>query len=203
MCRIFLCLEFFYAAKTLRYSNVKYTLYMYRTPFWTFPIPSLMLNIPPELHYSTSQLRKLKMKILILFFFLLFFFFLVFPHAYLVTQKLHGVYKRSVHQTTALLSAICLFWVRTACDLRPRRYGPKHASWSLSHMPFVHAFMYSLKTKVVRGCSAYRRLFYDRRHSLCGLEFHEKSIWRGTAPAIHRGRSLIQHYRSYTASPCT
>ena len=33
------------------------------------------------------------------------------------------------------------------------------------------------------------RLFYYRRHSLCGLELHERSNWRATAPDIHQSFS--------------
>ena len=30
------------------------------------------------------------------------------------------------------------------------------------------------------------RLLYYRRHSLCGLEFHERSDWRATVPDTHQ-----------------
>ena len=52
------------------------------------------------------------------------------------SSKLYGVYKRSAHQTTALLSEIILSLVRAACMLRSASYGSKHVSQSLSYMPF-------------------------------------------------------------------
>ena len=44
----------------------------------------------------------------------------------------------------ALLSEIFLYLVRAAWELRSTRYGPKHALWWLSYMPFcAYMYMYS------------------------------------------------------------
>ena len=46
-----------------------------------------------------------------------------------------------------------------------------------------------------------KQLLYYRRHSLHGLELHEKSDWRATALHTHCGHSLIQYCRVYIARP--
>ena len=61
-------------------------------------------------------------------------FFLSFSSC--ITQKLCRLYKRSAHQTIALLSEIFLFLVRAAYKLRSASYGSKHASQSLSYTSF-------------------------------------------------------------------
>ena len=45
-----------------------------------------------------------------------------------------------------------------------------------------------------------KRLLHYQRHSLCGLQFHEKSEWSVTAPVMHCGH-FITHYPVYTVSP--
>ena len=114
-----------------RYSKVMQNSYRSKS------LTILMYNILPELHQSSSLLRKLNAKISILFlYFLLFssFFLSSFPSC--ITQKVYGTYKRSICQTTALLSEIFLFLVRAACELKSMSYCPKHASQWLSYMPF-------------------------------------------------------------------
>ena len=105
--------------KTLRYSNVQYS-----------PRVPLILLTVEKIEGDNFDL--------------FFFFFLSFPLH--ITQKLCGVYKRSAHQTNALLSDIFLFLVRAACELRSASYGSKHTSQSLSDKPFVCTYMHKAKT---------------------------------------------------------
>ena len=44
-------------------------------------------------------------------------------------------------------------------------------------------------------------LLYCRKHSLCGLELHERLDWRATAPDTHRSFSDTTLFAD-TASPC-
>ena len=55
-----------------------------------------------------------------------------------ITRKLQVMHGCSTYQTTALLLEMSIFWVRVACEIKLVSYGSKHASQSLSDMPFVH-----------------------------------------------------------------
>ena len=92
-----------------------------------------MQNIAPDSNgfYALSRKSNTNISILFLFFFLFCLSsFSSFQSS--ITQKLYGMYGRSTHQTNVLLSAIFLFLVRAACELRPISYGPKHVSQWLS-----------------------------------------------------------------------
>ena len=111
-----------------------------------------------------------------------------------ITQKLQVVYGHPAYRITALLSEMPIFWVRAACEIRLVSYGYKHASQSLSNKPFACTCRHNLKTiPVVNGCSTYHTIALLLESSLYGLELHDRSEWRATAPDMHCGHSLRQH----------
>ena len=62
--------------------------------------------------------------------------------------------------------------------------------------------MHNLKTTgSIYGHSTCQTTFYYQRHPFCGLELYERSNWKATAPDMHCGRSLIQHYRCACCKP--
>ena len=74
-----------------------------------------------------------------------FFFFPCFLTR--ITLKLYGVYERSAHHTTALLSDIDLYFVRAACELGSTSYASKHALRSLSDASFcTYVYTHNSKT---------------------------------------------------------
>ena len=63
-------------------------------------------------------------------------YLLCFFFSFCITPKVYGVFERSTHQMTALLSKIFLLLVRATCELRSMSYVPKHILQWLCHMPF-------------------------------------------------------------------
>ena len=125
--------------QTLSYSNVKYT-----------PMVPLILLIVEKIKRENFD-----------------FVLLSFPSC--ITQELYSIYERSTHQTTVLLLEISLFLVRAACELRSMRYGSKHASRSLSCMPFnfVRTYTHNSKTKgrirtfyLTNDCSTIGKIYF-------------------------------------------
>ena len=105
---------------------------------------------------------------------------------------------------TILHSEIILYLVRAACKLRSASYGSKHELQSLSNMPFMCILLcITWKLQVVCGRSIYQTtaLLYCWRCSLWGLELHERSDWKTTAPDTLHSCSLVQHCHTYTTSP--
>ena len=79
-------------------------------------------------------------------------------YAYSHNSKLQVVYRRSAYRATASLLEMSIFWVRATCEIWLASYGSKHASQSLSDMPFVHILpriTWKLQIVHVYGCSAY------------------------------------------------
>ena len=74
----------------------------------------------------------------------LFLFFLV-HHAKLKNFHIRTFY---IYGTSAKLLEIFLFWFRAVSKLYLARYGSKHASLSLSNMPFCAYLKYNSKTTV-------------------------------------------------------
>ena len=104
-------------------------------------VPLLFLTVEKIEHENFDSIVVL-LRLLYIFIYFFLSFFISFFHLTLpscLTQKLQGVYscKWSAHQTTAVLSGVCLFLVITACELhtctciRSVRYGSKHSSWYL------------------------------------------------------------------------
>ena len=110
-----------------------------------------MSNTAAEFHYFSSQLRKSNVKVSILFFF---FLLLSFFFSIMHNSKVYGIYKRSTHQTTALLQEIFLFLVMAACKLRWTSYGPKHVLRWFPRCLFVCNYTHNFKTK------GHIRMFY-------------------------------------------
>ena len=116
--------------------------------------------------------------------------------------KLQVVYGHSTYRITALLSKMPIFCVRAGCEIRMVSYGSKHAQQSFSDKPFVHIYLSANfeNFKSYDDIEHMKRLLCYRRHSLCGLELHERSDWRATAPDMHRSFSDTT-LCAYTASP--
>ena len=86
-----------------------------------------------------------------------------------------------------------LFWFRAAFELWLVKYSSKQTSQSLSKTPFLHTYIYNLKTTGYVQISTIKLLLYNWSHSFCALELHERSKQRAMAPDVQCGCSLIQH----------
>ena len=102
-----------------------------------------------------------------------------------------------------VLSEMSDFCVRAGCEIRFASYGTVNASQCLSDKPLVCTCISRKLYRSFMDGLEIKRLLYYQRHSLSGLELHDRFNWRGTNADMHRsmiGRSLI--HRVYTASPC-
>ena len=61
-----------------------------------------------------------------------------------------------------------------------------HSLFPLSHLCMLTHIHVTSKLQVIYRWSAYWRLLYYWRHSLCCLQMHERSDWRATAPDMHQ-----------------
>ena len=89
-------------------------------------------------------------------------------HSWLQLGCMWTFYK---YQTTALLLEMSIFWVRVACQIPLASYVSKHTPQSLSDKPFMLSYVAAYRTAALL-------------HSLCGLQLHERSDWRATAPVL-------------------
>ena len=131
----------------------------------------------------------------------------------LIAQKIRVIYGCFTYQTTALLSEMSIFWVRHANKIGLASYGSKHASRCLSDRPFVHTYTQLENYISYMDVQHIERLLYYWRHSLCGLELHERFDWRAAGGErggqTHVSWSLIQHFvcilqaRTYIAVWCS
>ena len=126
-----------------------------------------MPNIASKFHYFSSQSRKSKSKISILFF----FFLLLSSFPSNITQKVYSVYKRSTDQANALLSVIFLLLVRAACELRFTSYGPKCTPRKLKVVIGRFTYMYQtiallsdISILLVRAVCEIRLVSYESKH---------------------------------------
>ena len=100
-----------------------------------------------------------------------------------ITQKLNIVYEQSANQTTALLSEIFLFMVRAGCELRPASFASKHASQSLSDMPFCACLHAQLeKERSYEDVLPIERLLYYQRFLFFQLGLYDKYDWQVMDP---------------------
>ena len=83
----------------------------------------------------------------------------------------------SAYQTTALLLEMSIFCVGARYEIQLASYGSKHASQPLFDNQFLPTYTHNLKSN---NCS-----LYYWRHSLCGLELHERSNWEAMASDMH------------------
>ena len=87
-----------------------------------------------------------------------------------------------------------LFWVRAACEIRLTYYCSKYSPQFLSDtfVPILSRITWTLQVHVIERVLS--------KTFLCGLELHERSNWRATAPDTHHDCSLIQHCLACAAS---
>ena len=74
---------------------------------------------------------------------------------------------------TALPSKICLIWCRAVDELRLENYDSKHATWSLSDMPFCAYFhVYFENCMTCKDVPPMEQLFYYWRCLFPQLELY-------------------------------
>ena len=157
--------------------------------------PQIHWNIPSGefLYLWLSWVSNMKIPIL-------FFFLLSFPTH--ITQTLCGVYGWSAHQMTALLSEMCLFWVRGACELRSASYGLKHASRFLCDTPFcayIHTQLKNWRSYTCKDILPIDWLLYSQRYLFCDLQLYVRFDRQVMPPNTHHNLFPMWHFvHNYT-----
>ena len=62
-----------------------------------------------------------------------------------------------------------------------------HSLFMTSHLAYLHTELENYMSYM--DIQHIKRLLYYQRDSLCGLELHERSDWRATAPDTHQSFS--------------
>ena len=108
----------------------------------------------------------------------------------------------STFWTTALISEVSISWVRAECEIWLASHGSKIASQSPFSMPFVGAYMHTLKTTryiwtfcVLNNCSAIADIIFVVLWS--SMRYSIGELW----PQVCISHSLTQHCHAHTASP--